>query len=54
MGSQRRSRDKTQLRSDVSERLSTNRTSALEENVHAIKRWERAILLARSKGEQLM
>ena len=28
-------------------------TSALEENVQAIKRWERAILLARSKGEQL-
>ncbi len=51
MGSQRRSRDKTV--SEVEGRLSANRTSALDENVHAIKRWERAILLARSKGEQL-
>ena len=28
-------------------------SSALEENVQAIKRWERAILLARSKAEQV-
>ena len=53
MRSRRRSRDKTQLRSDASERLGTNRTSAVEENVLAIKRWERTILLARSKVEQL-
>ena len=30
-----------------------DRSSALEENVQAIKRWERAILLARSKAEQV-
>ena len=28
-------------------------SSALEENVQAIKRWERTILLARSKAEQV-
>ena len=33
--------------------LSSDRSSAVEENVQAIKRWERAILLARSKAEQL-
>ena len=33
--------------------LSPARSSALEENVQAIKRWERAILLARSKAEQV-
>jgi uncharacterized membrane protein len=53
MGSQRRSRNRNQLRSDVQGRLSTNRTSAVEENVQAIKRWERAILLGRTRGEQL-
>jgi uncharacterized membrane protein len=37
---------------DVENRLSPERASALEENVQAIKRWERAILLARSKTEQ--
>jgi uncharacterized membrane protein len=31
----------------------SNRAAALEENVQAIKAWERAILLARSKAEQL-
>ena len=31
----------------------SERSSALEENVQAIKRWERAILLARSKAEQV-
>ena len=35
------------------EGLATVRSSALEENVQAIKRWERAILLARSKAEQV-
>ena len=34
------------------ERLSPS-SSALEENVQAIKRWERTILLARSKAEQV-
>ena len=53
MGSQRRSRDKAQLLSEVEGRASAKRPAALEENVQAIKRWERAILLARSKGEQL-
>jgi hypothetical protein len=33
--------------------LSRQDPSALEENVQAIKRWERAILLARSKAEQV-
>ena len=32
-------------------RVSSDRLSALEENVQAIKRWERTILLARSKTE---
>jgi uncharacterized membrane protein len=53
MGSQRRSRVKAQPLKDVKGRLSAERASALEENVQTIKRWERAILLARSKGEQL-
>jgi uncharacterized membrane protein len=34
-------------------RLRPDRPSALEENVQAIKRWEKAILLARSKAEQV-
>jgi uncharacterized membrane protein len=34
-------------------RLEPDRASALEENVQAIKRWERAILLARSKAERV-
>ena len=33
--------------------LSPNRSSAQEENVQAIKRWERGILRARSKAEQI-
>ena len=33
--------------------VSRDRSSVLEENVQAIKRWERAILLARSKAEQV-
>ena len=35
------------------DRLNRDRSSALEENVQAIKRWERTILLARSKTEQV-
>ena len=35
------------------EALSPSRSSALDENVQAIKRWERAILLARTKAEQV-
>jgi len=35
------------------ETLSSDRSSALDENVQAIKRWERTILLARSKAEQV-
>jgi uncharacterized membrane protein len=34
-------------------RLTPDRASALEENVQAIKLWERGILLARSKAEQI-
>ena len=33
--------------------LGPDRASAVEENVQAIKHWERAILLARSKAEQV-
>ena len=33
--------------------LTSSRASALEENVQAIKRWEKATLLARSKVEQV-
>jgi uncharacterized membrane protein len=40
------------LRHIDQERLSPS-SSALEENVQAVKRWERAILLARSKAEQI-
>ena len=35
------------------DRLMPDRASALEENVEAIKSWEREILLARSKAEQI-
>jgi hypothetical protein len=35
------------------EALNADRPSALEENVQAIKRWEKTILLARSKAEQV-
>jgi hypothetical protein len=47
---------KTRLHSpanDAGAGLSPNRSSALEENLQTIKRWERAILLARSKAEQV-
>ena len=41
------------LDSDNEEAPNADRSSALEENVQAIKRWEKAILLARSKAEQV-
>ncbi len=53
MSSRPRSRERTQLPTSVTGRVSANPVSALEENVQVIKRWERAILLARSKGQQL-
>jgi uncharacterized membrane protein len=52
MGSPRRSRE-APLLSTVDASLRPDRASALEENVQAIKRWERGILLARSKAEQI-
>ena len=54
MGNPRRSRDNDRLASTPDDtRLRPERASAVEENVQAIKRWERAILLARSKAEQV-
>ena len=54
MGSQGRNREMAGSGSRSSgEALSSGRSSALEENVQAIKRWERAILLARSTTEQV-
>jgi uncharacterized membrane protein len=54
MGNDRRLEEKPRLASDANkERLSSDRSSALDENVQTIKRWERAILLARSKTEQV-
>jgi uncharacterized membrane protein len=54
MGNSRRSRGDARPASTPDDtRLRPDRGSALEENVQAIKRWERAILLARSKAEQI-
>ena len=54
MGNPRCSRGETRLTSTVEDdRLRPERGSALEENVQAIKRWERGILLARSIAEQV-
>jgi uncharacterized membrane protein len=54
MGNARRSRDDARLVSTPDDtRLRADRASAVEENVQAIKRWERAILRARSKAEQI-
>ena len=54
MGSSTRRRQTTKRGgNDVEKRLSPERASTVEENVQAIKRWERAILLARSKTEQV-
>ena len=54
MGSPRRRRETAPVVGKHDEEaLSPDRSSALEENVQAIKRWESAILLARSKAEQV-
>ncbi len=54
MGSRRRNEETPRYDGNVDkEGLTPVRSSALEENVQAIKRWERAILLARSKAEQV-
>jgi len=54
MGSRRCSEDTGRPDADMGkEALMPVRSSALEENVEAIKRWERAIMLARSKAEQV-
>jgi uncharacterized membrane protein len=53
LGTRGCSQDSTPMPTSVDAAVGANRTSALEENVQVIKRWERAILLARSKGEQL-
>lgn len=54
MGNPRRDRGSARLASAVDDDSRTpDGASAVEENVQAIKRWERAILLARSKAEQV-
>ena len=54
MGSRRRRRKTAQIAGNHDEGApSSVRSSALEENVQAIKRWEKTILLARSKAEQV-
>jgi uncharacterized membrane protein len=54
MGNPRRRRGRARLVSTSDDtRLRADRASAVEENVQAIKHWERAILLARSKAEQV-
>jgi CRP/FNR family transcriptional regulator, cyclic AMP receptor protein len=55
MGNPTRSRDDNArvLSTPDDTRLRSDRASALDENVQAIKRWERAILLARTRAEQV-
>ena len=53
MGSSRRSHHAQPGNTVDDDRLRSGRASALEENVQTIKRWERGILLARSKAEQV-
>ena len=54
MGSPRRSRGaRRRARNGGEDRRAPDRSSAVDENVREIKRWERAILLARSKAEQV-
>jgi uncharacterized membrane protein len=56
MGSARRSRQTdvaVKACDDAVRRSDAHRSSTLEENVQAIKRWEKTILLARSKAEQV-
>jgi uncharacterized membrane protein len=54
MGSTGRNQDTVQVAENADgEERSPDPSSALEQNVQAIKQWERAILLARSKAEQV-
>jgi hypothetical protein len=54
MRSPRRSPDANRMAASATpRRLGPDHASALEENVQAIKRWEQAILRARSKAEQV-
>jgi uncharacterized membrane protein len=54
MGSKRRSRETTRVGNRAERaQFSQPGSSALEENVQAIKRWEKTILSARSKAEQI-
>ena len=53
MGSPRRSQARDGSSTTWSREAGPARSSAVEENVQAIKRWERALLLARSKAEQV-
>ena len=53
MGSSRRRHHPGQAGADPAEATQTGESSALEENVEAIQRWEGTILLARSKSEQI-
>ncbi len=54
MGSRRRTRQTAHIAGNHDEGApSSVRPSAVEENVQAIKRWEKTILLARSKAEQV-
>ena len=53
MGSPRRSQESPGSAPALTQGGSPSRSSTVEENVQAIKRWERAILLARSKAEQV-
>ena len=54
MGSARRRAETARFGGKADKRnITPDHASALEENVEAVKRWERAILLARSKGEHL-
>jgi uncharacterized membrane protein len=54
MGSRRPNEETPRFEGNVdTEGLTPVRSSALEENVQAIKRWERAILLARSGAQQV-
>lgn len=47
-----RQHDEGRRLSDIDQEKSSPSSSALEENVQAIKRWERTVLMARSKAEQ--
>jgi uncharacterized membrane protein len=53
MGSRRRTRKTARIAGKHDEAVNPDRSSALEENVPVIKRWEKTILLARTKAEQV-